>query len=143
MGIPKFRVNYLYCEYLEDKMRVGQNPLPLLISRSIKSPEEKAQFIAKYLDGIDFDVNEEHFDYVNKRYPESKTDTRGRAQYFSDRIVEQYGYLNTECKRVFHLVVSHGTPIKMFSQLNAGRKKKVKFCGLSAIAIAPISTYGG
>jgi hypothetical protein len=91
MGIPKFRVNYLYCEYLEDKMRVGQNPLPLLISRSIKSPEEKAQFIAKYLDGIDFDVNEEHFDYVNKRYPESKADTRGRAQYFSDRIVEKYG----------------------------------------------------
>ena len=40
-------------------------------------------------------------------------------------------------KRVLHIVVSHGTPIRFWSQLNGMHKKKIKYCGLSAVGIKP------
>jgi hypothetical protein len=34
-----------------------------------------------------------------------------------------------------HIVVTHGTPLRMFSRLHGGRKKKVQFCGVTAVTI--------
>ena len=106
--------------------------MPILISRQIKTPEEKAAFVEKYLDGVNFDVNEDYLEYVSGRYPESKEDIKARAAFFSSERVTAY---SKPGKRVFHLVVSHGTPIRMFSRHFGGREKKIKYSGLSAVAI--------
>ena len=45
-------------------------------------------------------------------------------------------------KRVLHIVVSHGTPSRYWSELNNMHKKKIKYCGLSAIAIKPNADTG-
>ena len=75
MGIKKFKVNYLYSEYLETKIAVGQNPIPLLTIRQSKvSDEAKKTFCDTYLDGVDFEDDEEHLDFISKRYPESAED---------------------------------------------------------------------
>ena len=36
-----------------------------------------------------------------------------------------------------HLIVTHGTLVKNFSQIAGMRKKKAKYCSLSAIGIKP------
>ena len=93
MGIKKFKVNYIYSEYLETKKSTGgENPIPLLKMRAVKSSEaEKQAFVEKHLDGVDFDDDEEYFDYIFGRYPESKQDIIERAYHFSDLIVKKYG----------------------------------------------------
>ena len=59
---------------------------------------------------------------------------RERVQKFQEFFVEKY---EKSDKKVLHLVVSHGTPTRYWSQLNGMHKKKIKYAGLSAIAIKP------
>lgn len=37
LRIPSFRLNYRFCEHLEPKMRVGENPIPMLTVKHIQS----------------------------------------------------------------------------------------------------------
>jgi len=52
--IPSFRVNYEFCEHLEPKMQVGDNPIPMLTLKSINTDEERKAFKDTYLFGVDF-----------------------------------------------------------------------------------------
>jgi len=38
-----------------------------------------------------------------------------------------------------HLVVTHGTLVRYFSQASNMRVKKAKYCGLSAISVKPVA----
>ena len=35
LHVPRFRINYHFCEHLEPKMQVGSNPIPMLTVKQI------------------------------------------------------------------------------------------------------------
>ena len=72
------------------------------------------------------------------RFPESKLDLKERTTMFTKEFVERYSRLTG--KRTLHIVVSHGTPIRTFSRQHGGEKKKIRFCGVTAVAITPHAT---
>lgn len=71
-----------------------------------------------------------------QRFPESEAMVRERAQHFTDFFDKLYSKDQSN-RRALHLVVTHGTPLRMFSQLHGGKKKKVKFCGVTVAALTP------
>ena len=62
-------------------------------------------------------------DYMMKRFPESKDDIKQRAVDWTSEFNKRYSE-NTGI-RTLHIVVTHGTPIRKFSRLHGGKKKKV------------------
>ena len=100
----------------------------------LDTPEKRKQFIDNYLDGIDFIDDSQHEEYINTRYPETDDQLKERVGKFQEFFLEKYKDSN---KKVLHLVVTHGTPTRYWSQLNGMHKKKIKYGGLSAIAIKP------
>jgi len=96
---------------------------------------QKDEFIARYLRGIDFTDDGLHEDYIMKRFPEAKEQVKERAATFSAEFAKLYG--KRTGVKTLHLVVTHGTPIRMFSQLQGGQKKKVRYCGVTGVSICP------
>ena len=76
--------------------------------------------------------NAQHEPYIMGRFPESDQGIRDRAVDMAAQIQKQYA---DSTVRTLHLIVSHGTPIRMFSQLAGGSKKKIKFCGVTTVAL--------
>jgi len=73
LHVGTFRLNYLFCEHLTPKMMVGENPIPMLTVKDLHSNEERDAFRQQYLDGIDFIDDNQFYDKVKDRYPESAT----------------------------------------------------------------------
>jgi hypothetical protein len=40
-------------------------------------------------------------------------------------------------ERTLHIIVTHGKPIENFSQLHGGKKKSIRYCGQTCVAIVP------
>jgi len=57
-----------------------------------------------------------------KRFPESKNDVIERAGIFTETFQELYSEPGL---KTLHVIVAHGTPIRMFSQQHGGKKKKI------------------
>ena len=132
MDQPTFRVNYMFSEYQEDKIQYSEgNQIPKLISKT--TPKE--EFVSRYLQGVEFTDEGLHQDYILGRFPEEKEQVKERAATFKSEFVEMYG--KRTGVKTLHIVVSHGTPIRMFSQLMGGQKKKVRYCGVTGVSICP------
>ena len=60
-------------------------------------------------------------------------------QFCENDFVDEFKRLYAHSKkRVLHLIVSHGTPIRRLSRSLGGKKKKLKFCAVSAFAIQAV-----
>ena len=70
-----------------------------------------------------------------KRFPESAEGVKERAVDFTNEFKRLHSVRSG--KRTLKVVVCHGTPIRMCSLMHGGSKKKVKFCGVTAVAITP------
>ena len=70
-----------------------------------------------------------------KRFPETEDDIKERAGDWTTDFYKLYG--KSTGKRTLHVVVTHGTPIRMFSMLHGGNKKKMQFCGVTCVSITP------
>ena len=87
MGSTKFRLNYLPNEYMSKlKGTHNSDPLPHLLSKArTKTPEEKEEFVKKYLDGIDFTDDDQNLDMFNelrgmpKKWYETEKDLKNRV----------------------------------------------------------------
>ena len=44
LQLSSFRINYEFCEHLEPKMAVGNNPIPMLTVKKIENELEKQTF---------------------------------------------------------------------------------------------------
>ena len=53
----------------------------------------------------------------------------------ADGYKELVGKYKKSDRKVLHIIVSHGTPIRFFSQFCGMPVKKIKYCGISAIGI--------
>ena len=71
LHIPSFRINYHFCEHLEPKMQVGEDPIPMLTVKQISNEAEKQAFKDQYLGGVDFTDDNYKLEMVQNRYPES------------------------------------------------------------------------
>ena len=71
------------------------------------------EFISKYLQGVDFVDDGLHEEYIMKMFPEDKEQVRERAATFGAEFGKLYG--RRTGVKTLHVVVSHGTPIRMFS----------------------------
>ena len=69
---------------------------------------------------------------VQNRYPESDSQVIERATRAQFDLVQKY---RNSQQSVLHLIVTHGTLVRMFSQAAGMRKKKIKFCGMTAMGI--------
>ena len=113
MCIKQFRLNYMFSEHLEAKLKFGgQSPIPALTSRILDTPEKRQNFVNTHLDGIDFIDDDQYLDYISPRYPENDQDLHERMATCQQFFVDKYKNSN---KRVLHIVVSHGTPIRYWS----------------------------
>ncbi len=95
----------------------------------------KDELVAKHLQGVEFTDDGLHEEYIMQRFPESKDQVKERAAHFSEEFVKLYG--KRTGVKTLHIVVAHGTPIRMFSQLHGGEKKKIRFCGVTGVSICP------
>jgi hypothetical protein len=64
-----FTTNYIMCEYLKPRTLVNRNPIPELLSQTIDKDQLKQDHLAE---GVDFDEDRTHRDYILGRYPEGK-----------------------------------------------------------------------
>ena len=71
---------------------------------------------------------------MQNRYPESDTQVQERAAKLQYKMMQRY---KSSEQSVLHLVVTHGTLVRFFSQAGGMRKKKVKYCGLTAMGVKP------
>ena len=69
--LNSFRINYEFCEHLEPKMQVGDNPIPMLTVKQIKTDDDRRNFRNRYLDGINFVDDDQNLEFIQGRYPES------------------------------------------------------------------------
>lgn len=136
MNISQFRINYEFCEHLEPKMQVGENPIPMLTIKQIKTEEDRQNFKQTYLDGVDFIDDDYNKECVEHRYPESDNQVYERAARAKFQLVGAY---SKSQESVLHLVVTHGTLVRFFSQASNMRVKKAKYCSLSAISVKPVA----
>ena len=115
-------------------MKVGENPIPILTIKQIQNEQDKETFKKTYLGGVNFIDDDYNKSFVENRYPESDTQVFERAARARFHMVSHY---KNSDESVLHLVVTHGTLIRFWSQSANMRVKKVKYCGLSAQAIKP------
>ena len=91
--------------------------------------------MTQYLDGITFKDIREHEDFIMKRFPESEAGVEERARYFTSEFKRLYS--EPTGRRTLHIICSHGTPIRKFSQQHGGKVKKIKYCGCSVLSVKP------
>ena len=68
-------------------MRVGSDPIPMLLVKQISNEAEKQTFREQYLAGVDFIDDNYKIEIVQNRYPESDDQVFERAAQAQSTLV--------------------------------------------------------